>query len=254
MSYRRKMIKLPVQTAVKIDWGKPVMVIIFGLFVCIHAAQVTRYTANLRQLSSLGAFGLVHHSLILCFYALLVAAYWTRPPAKIASRSPVARLAAVVATILPFALPFVSTASDQMSVVVLGNCLAIAGLGFTVYALQALGRNISIIPQARSLVQSGPYRLLRHPLYAGELMTTFGIVVARPGIGAAAVLLGLAVLQVYRARQEEEVLETTFPEYRTYALRTPRFIPGCAPVKRRLQIADDQLVANALELRSIERG
>ena len=79
-------------------------------------------------------------------------------------------------------------------------------------------------------------------------------VVARPGIGAAAVLLGLAVLQVYRARQEEEVLETTFPEYRTYALRTPRFIPGCAPVKRRLQIADDQLVANALELRSIEKA
>jgi len=121
-----------------------------------------------------------------------------------------------------------------MRVVLLGDCLAMAGLGFTVYALQALGRNISIIPQVRSLVESGPYRLVRHPLYVGELITFFGVVLARFGIGAIVVFLVLAALQVYRASQEEEILETMFPQYRKYALRTPRFVPGWAPVNRRV--------------------
>src|SRR5213593_2081155 len=224
---------LRVKTVANIDWGKPVMLATCALFMCIHAAQVTRDTANLTQLDLLDVLGLVHAFLLLSFYALLVAAYCTRPPAKLGSRSRVTKLAAVIATFLPCALPFVSTAPDEMRFVLPGNCFAMAGLGFTLYALTALGRNVSIVPEARSLVDSGPYGVVRHPLYAGELLTTFGIVLARPGLAAAAVWLGVAALQVYRARREEEVLQTIFPEYREYALRTPGFVPGLAPLKRR---------------------
>ena len=91
---------------------------------------------------------------------------------------------------------------------------------------QALGRSVSIIPQARSLVQNGPYKFVRHPLYLGELIAILGIVTARFSIYAMSVFCLLVALQIYRAMQEERLLAGTFPEYESYSLKRARFIPG----------------------------
>jgi protein-S-isoprenylcysteine O-methyltransferase Ste14 len=99
------------------------------------------------------------------------------------------------------------------------------GICFSLYALFVLGKNFSIIPQARSLVQRGPYKLIRHPLYTAEILSTFGIFLVRPSVLTTVLFLLIILGQVYRAFQEEILLNSTFPEYENYRLKTARFIP-----------------------------
>jgi protein-S-isoprenylcysteine O-methyltransferase Ste14 len=103
--------------------------------------------------------------------------------------------------------------------------LVVGGTAFTMYALRHLGRHFGVVSDVRGLVTSGPYRWVRHPLYAGETITTIGLVlaVATPfTVTAFAIGFGL---QVWRARVEEQSLTAAFPEYRDYASQTPMLIP-----------------------------
>ncbi len=83
-----------------------------------------------------------------------------------------------------------------------------------------------MIPQARSLVTSGPYRLVRHPLYAGELVAALGLVLSGFTAVALAAWMVLCGLQAYRAVREEELLVESMPEYAGYRLGTARLVPG----------------------------
>ena len=96
---------------------------------------------------------------------------------------------------------------------------------FVLWALLTLRRNLSIFPEARQLVRHGPYRLVRHPLYAAHIACY--VLIALPRLGVAAIVvaaLGIAG-EVMRARNEERVLGAAFPEYAEYASATPRFVP-----------------------------
>ena len=80
----------------------------------------------------------------------------------------------------------------------------------------------------RALVRAGPYRWLRHPLYAGACLETIGLPLM---LGAwLALLLGVLVfvpLEVARARYEERFLRTLFgAAYARYEREVPGFIPG----------------------------
>lgn len=76
-----------------------------------------------------------------------------------------------------------------------------------------------------ALVDSGAYRLIRHPIYSGLLLASvgWGLVAGSLVVMAAAVLLFL--LFVGKAHREEAWLVTVHPEYRAYQQRTKRFIP-----------------------------
>ncbi len=82
------------------------------------------------------------------------------------------------------------------------------------------------MPQARALVRSGPYRLIRHPLYVGEIVAFGGVILTGFTIINLGIFLLLVSIQSYRAIQEEKVLEETIPEYSMYKATTNRFIPG----------------------------
>lgn len=104
--------------------------------------------------------------------------------------------------------------------------LLIAGNYLCVVVLLHLGRSISIMAEARRLVTSGPYRVIRHPLYLAEEIATVGIFLQFLSWQAALVLVVHFIFQIRRMLNEERVLAETFPEYRNYANRTARFIPG----------------------------
>ncbi|HKR98038.1 MAG TPA: isoprenylcysteine carboxylmethyltransferase family protein, partial [Candidatus Dormibacteraeota bacterium] len=114
---------------------------------------------------------------------------------------------------LPEAAATVST-----PLIILAFVIALLGLG-------ALRRNLSIIPEARRLVTSGPYRFIRHPLYLGELLAAIATVMAGPGLWSLVALPVYFAVQMTRAHFEEQLLTRTFPEYRAYAARTKRLIP-----------------------------
>jgi protein-S-isoprenylcysteine O-methyltransferase Ste14 len=80
-------------------------------------------------------------------------------------------------------------------------------------------------PQGGRLVDSGAYRLVRHPIYGGLILGAFGwaLVMASPlGLAASAVL---AVFFALKASREEAWLTERFEDYRAYQARTRGFIP-----------------------------
>ena len=91
----------------------------------------------------------------------------------------------------------------------------------------ALGTCFGVLPDVRGLVMRGPYRIVRHPLYLGELVSALGLVVgtSRP-LPALLAWAACVAVQIVRTRYEEEGLRAEFPEYEDYARRTSRLIPG----------------------------
>ncbi|MFL5758334.1 MAG: methyltransferase family protein [Thermomicrobiales bacterium] len=112
-------------------------------------------------------------------------------------------------------------------------------LSYTViiWALLTLRRSFSVFPEARKLITHGPYRYIRHPLYAGYFVTYVCFALPRLSVWAIAVCAAGIGCEVWRALQEEKILRQNFPDYDAYAARTPRFLPrlagfGSAAVKR----------------------
>ena len=71
----------------------------------------------------------------------------------------------------------------------------------------------------------GPYRLVRHPVYLGEIGACTGLAVAAPTLANAAILALFITAQAVRMRLEEQALGRAFAEYAEYRARTPRLIP-----------------------------
>jgi protein-S-isoprenylcysteine O-methyltransferase Ste14 len=141
-------------------------------------------------------------------------------------RSVTAHAAAVVAMLTPFAFPLLRGTPPGAAAQWAGDILLAAGTGWSVWSLRTLGRNLSVIAQARKLVVGGPYRWVRHPLYAGEIVSTLGLALTVGHLTALAMWLGFCVLQGYRALREEQLLVSALPGYRGYQARTAALLPG----------------------------
>jgi protein-S-isoprenylcysteine O-methyltransferase Ste14/Flp pilus assembly pilin Flp len=112
------------------------------------------------------------------------------------------------------------------ALVVAGESLAVVACCWMVAAAAALGRCFGVLPEARGLVTHGPYHVVRHPLYLGELGVFAGLVVASPTARNLVAALILCVAQGVRMEMEERELSSHFPEYATYADHVPRLVPG----------------------------
>lgn len=84
------------------------------------------------------------------------------------------------------------------------------------------------INESQKLVQGGPFRVVRHPAYAGFLLINFGIVLGYSSMIGMIAFLTLTVPGViYRIRVEEQLLLSQFGQaYLDYISRTSRIIPG----------------------------
>ncbi|HEY6276051.1 MAG TPA: methyltransferase [Streptosporangiaceae bacterium] len=173
-----------------------------------------------------GPLGWLTAILICAFYAIVIWCYLRRGPAVATSRSATAHAAAVVATVTPFVFPLLPGQRPGPGQQLAADLLLAAGTAWAVWSLVFLGRNLSIIAQARAVADHGPYRWVRHPLYTGELISALGLALIAASAAAVAVWLALCALQVYRAVREEQVLLRTLPEYRDYRRRTAALLPG----------------------------
>jgi protein-S-isoprenylcysteine O-methyltransferase Ste14 len=116
------------------------------------------------------------------------------------------------------------------ALVVAGTAILLAGLALRTWAIHTLGRFFSVtvvIQPDHQLVDTGPYRWLRHPAYSGLLLGALGLGVALENwlsLLALAVLPAIGVL--VRIRVEEAALRHALGErYSAYAARTDRLIP-----------------------------
>lgn len=102
------------------------------------------------------------------------------------------------------------------------------GLGFAVWARVHLGRNWGTPMTQKDepeLVTSGPYRLVRHPIYSGILVAAVGTAVALSWLWLTVVALA-GIYFVYSATVEERFLTEEFPDgYPAYARSTKMLVP-----------------------------
>ncbi len=162
----------------------------------------------------------------LVFFAVLVVMFAVRRVPQRTAPGLYPRCAAVAGTFL--AVGFVLLPPQELSsaLYLTSLLLIISGTGFAICALLALGRSISILPEARRLVTWGPYTLVRHPLYVGEIVAMAGVALQYLSTWAL-LLLGLqCALQLQRMKYEERVLFQVFPEYGDYMAHTARLVPG----------------------------
>lgn len=212
-------------TRTAVDWGRVVMVSVSVIFGTLAVGEVMVLASGDARSTAVSA-AIVAGVLTALFYCLIVWAYLRRGPARATSRVTLALIAAPVATFLPFALPHVATGGTSTGRVTVGSGLLLVGLLFSVWSVRCLDRSLSVVPQARVLVQHGPYRLVRHPLYLGELVAMLGLALT---LGGALPIVGwalLVLLQCYRAVQEESLLTSFLPGYEAYRSRTARVVPG----------------------------
>lgn len=206
------------------DRGRLIALPVFGVLMVFNAATLLSKAMHAKLGASLGTVASVF--LITVFYSVVAWAYLLRKPAQATSRHLGVNTAAVVATWLPMAIPLLHPGIASAGFIGMGDALLLAGMAWALWAVRTLGRSLSIIPQARSVVCRGPYRVVRHPLYLGELVSTAGVALVRFSPVTMAAWLLLACLQVYRAGHEERVLSCAFPDYGRYAARTRRLVPG----------------------------
>lgn len=124
-----------------------------------------------------------------------------------------------------YALLLFPKAAVSSNLALVSALLVLTGTFGSAAVLIWLGRAFSIFPQARRLVTHGPYAIVRHPLYLFEQLAMLGISLQFIQPWGLLMAASSVALQFPRMDYEEKVLSDTFPDYESYARRTPRLMP-----------------------------
>lgn len=107
--------------------------------------------------------------------------------------------------------------------------LELAAVALGIWALLAVRLdNVQIVPDPRQgaqLVRLGPYRWIRHPMYAALLLGTLALVLSEPTALRWGLWLVLLIDLVVKLRYEEQLLLKHFANYRAYMAASKRLIP-----------------------------
>ncbi len=112
----------------------------------------------------------------------------------------------------------------------IGFLLTVAGLGFALWARFAIGRNwggLITVQKDHKLVRSGPYAIVRHPIYSGFMLATFGTAIAFGEISGLVATALVVLSWGYKSRLEERFMIEKFgAEYEQYRHEVNALIPG----------------------------
>ena len=112
----------------------------------------------------------------------------------------------------------------------IGAPIAIVGLLLTLWAVFVLNRarSLTAVPYPTddgSLVETGPYRFMRHPIYAALILIAAGSSISRASLPAIVASIALALVLDLKRRREEAWLTQRFPGYPAYRARTRALVP-----------------------------
>jgi protein-S-isoprenylcysteine O-methyltransferase Ste14 len=156
--------------------------------------------------------------------ALVVILTIIRRRARFVDRSPIA----AILTVLSVAGPPLLRASTMTSLVSDNVTAVVSGIGvlIVIVAKMTLGRSFGIVPANRGVVTRGPYTIVRHPIYAGYLITHLAFLVAYPTAWNASIIIVADAALIGRALVEEHVLATD-GLYQAYCSRVAwHLVPG----------------------------
>ena len=189
--------------------------------VCVGALFVA---LSYNFLSDFLRTGRITGLLFLISEALVVVLTIVRRRAQTVDRSAMAALLTTVSLLGP---PLVRPsnvpplAPDALTAVIstIGVLIVIAGK-------VTIGRSFGLVPANRGIVARGPYTVVRHPIYAGYLLTHAATLALFPSVWNVATILIADGALVFRALAEERVLSAD-TEYQTYCGRVAwHLVPG----------------------------
>ena len=160
------------------------------------------------------------------FFVTLAWLMVARPAAVARREGLVPLLISMVGTYGVWLVAFLPAAVLSPAMGMVSAAVTLTGSILIVFSIVCLGTSFSIAPQARALITHGPYRIVRHPLYAAEEIAIVGVAMNVAWWAAAPFLIVHIALQLRRMSYEETLLRSVFPEYDAYAKRTARLIPG----------------------------
>ena len=161
--------------------------------------------------------------LLLVSELLVVVLTVMRRPALAIDRSWLAR---IVTTVSILGVPFIRPTGGGLVPDVQTALLTASGLLLIIVGKMTLGRSFGLMPAHRGLVCTGVYGFVRHPIYAGYLVTHVGFLLAHPSPLNLALLVTSDTALLVRAMLEERTLARD-PEYVDYMQRVRwRVLPG----------------------------
>ena len=173
-----------------------------------------------------------HQSLTILFLATVSAIYLLRRQ-RVGPRATLPwTLVALGGAYSPTALALLPRTIHEPAFLLLADALMVGGVALSWAALWTLRRCFGILPEARGLVSSGPYRHVRHPVYAGEYLSVLGMTLPSLSPLSVGLFLLFCLLQALRARREEAALSALFPAYTAYRRRTPALLPRLPALPR----------------------
>jgi protein-S-isoprenylcysteine O-methyltransferase len=126
---------------------------------------------------------------------------------------------------------FVFRWPESLAIVLLADMLLLAGIILRIWAIVHLGKLFTVdvgIQQGHRVVQDGPYRFVRHPSYSGSMIALIGMAcLTFNWLGFLVIIVSsLTAYSIRISAEEKMLLQNLGEDYRRYAARTKRLIPG----------------------------
>lgn len=107
-----------------------------------------------------------------------------------------------------------------------GILINLIGHGLSIAGVLNLQQSFGIVTKVNEVITKGLYGVVRHPIYFGYLIMTIGFILMTPRLLHIAAYVLAVILQVWRARIEENKLAAASAEYRAYMKKVPFLIPN----------------------------
>jgi protein-S-isoprenylcysteine O-methyltransferase Ste14 len=204
--------------------GRVLLTGIFTAYGCFHLFGLWHLlTVNPRP--DMFILDVIGRSSSFVFMVLATGFTVVRLPPKKESLGWMPRILAIAGTFMTLTLIVLPQVSIPPLAKLIATILVIVGTGLSAFCMIWLGRAFSIDAQARRLVTSGPYAIVRHPLYVCEAVTLLGVALGNLSVWSIAIVTVNLAVQYWRVVNEEHVLREAFPEYLQYAFSVPPFFP-----------------------------
>jgi protein-S-isoprenylcysteine O-methyltransferase Ste14 len=205
-------------------------VVVLILFVYFANKMLPRFAGLITteiahpELLLLAASTNVDATLLIISESLSIFLILTRRFTKTVSKHPLDWTLSLIAVNAPL-LAAPAAASTFMPLQI-ATVLMFAGMITQITAKAALWRSYGLVPANRGIKTKGPYRFVRHPMYAGYTLTHIGFLLGFPSLQNFLLYLATFLIEVARLMREELVLRRD-PLYREYAARVHyRLLPG----------------------------
>lgn len=111
----------------------------------------------------------------------------------------------------------------------IGLCMTFTGVMFSIWARATLGRNwsgIVTVKQNHELIRTGPYALVRHPIYTGILFALLGTIIFDGKIRSLILIIAVLSVLIHKMKMEEQFMAAQFgSQYTSYRQKTKALLP-----------------------------